>query len=399
MQHHQIILATIAILASSGFLLGHSSFSKSVSDPSSATSSSSSNIIDQNSRSLRLLSSAISQYIDPKSITPRPDGFADPLFVVPEAHLADSKYAEPTIVHSRPTDSDHQGVVVDVLSIGSETRPEYLTAQINTWASHVNVRHFWGVTERQDYDVNCDSMSKEALQSFVQTCKGPMGWDENVERFRAQHLGEASGFKTHNAGWFCAQRRPGHALGWLQAMYQNETMIPDILLIVDDDTSMDIEKMKHQMLQGKRMDGPFVGSSCYIGYYKIGFHFAFGGFGTFFNRASIQRMTQPIFCDERQGESEFTKSACANLQKNQIGELDVFQQGDSVFELFYKYSAIQHFCLHSDWAMGYMITYYSGGELHQLQPRKCRRPPCSSGSITCHNQSPKKMEEFVLAHS
>ena len=115
-----------------------------------------------------------------------------------------------------------------------------LTAQNNTWASHVNVRHFWGVTERQDYDENCDSMSEEALQSFIQTCKGPMGWDKKVERFRAKEFGVASGFglETHHAGWFCAQRRPGHALGWLQNMYQNEKMIPDILLLVDDDTSV-----------------------------------------------------------------------------------------------------------------------------------------------------------------
>ena len=127
MQQHQIFLATIAILAWSGFLLGNSYFSKSVADPSSTTSSSSSNSIDQYRRSLGLLSSDISQYIDPKSITPRPDGLMDPMFVVPEAHLTDSKYAEPTIAHSRPTDSDHQGVVVDVISIGSETRPEYVS--------------------------------------------------------------------------------------------------------------------------------------------------------------------------------------------------------------------------------------------------------------------------------
>jgi hypothetical protein len=39
-------------------------------------------------------------------------------------------------------------------------------------------------------------------------------------------------------GWFCAQRRPGRALGWLQVMYQNPNEIPEILLIVDDDTSL-----------------------------------------------------------------------------------------------------------------------------------------------------------------
>ena len=159
-----------------------------------------------------------------------------------------------------------------------------------------------------------------------------------------------------------------------------------------------MEKVKSQMLQGEKRDGPFVGASCRYDYH-IGFLFAFGGFGTFLNRAAIQHMIQPIFCDERQEGSEFLKSACANLQKNLIGELDVFRQGDSVFELFYKYSALQHFCLHSDWAMGYMITFYSGGGLHQLHPQRCKRHPCNLGSITCHNQGPKDMEEFTLAHS
>ena len=126
MQHHQIILATIAILASSGFLLGHSYCSKSVSDPSSTTSSSSSNIIDQHCRSLRQISSGISQYINPKSITTRPDVFVDPLFVVPEDYLADSKYAEPTIVHSRPqyvSNSRSKLLIPSMISSNIKSRP------------------------------------------------------------------------------------------------------------------------------------------------------------------------------------------------------------------------------------------------------------------------------------
>ena len=159
----------------------------------------------------------------------------------------------------------------------------------------------------------------------------------------------------------------------------------------------DMEKVKSQILQAKNNDRPFVGASCV--FKQGGFLFAFGGFGTFLNRAAIQHMTQPIFCDERQGENKFMKSACANLQKNEIGELDVFQQGDSVLEIFYKYSALQHFCLHSDWAIGYMITFYSGGSLNPIKPRQCRTTPCTRGSITCHNQTPKDMSDFTLAHS
>lgn len=48
-------------------------------------------------------------------------------------------------------------------------------------------------------------------------------------------------------GWFCAQRRPGHALGWLQHMYQDPANIPDMLIIVDDDTAVDIELANRQM--------------------------------------------------------------------------------------------------------------------------------------------------------
>lgn len=259
MQHHRAITA---ILTWSGFLLGRSCyFSRSLADPSSNLN-----------ESRRRLSQGIAQYSDPQSIATKSDRFEVLQFVIPEAHLADSKYVEPTTVRSCPgAGLDHEGVVIDVLSIGSKTRPEYvstfhpssliphhldllssvslanhaifvqLTAQIDTWASHSNVRHFWGVTEREDYDINCDQMSDGTLDSFIQSCKSPMGWEPRAtEQFRANKFGRASGFepKARRAGWFCAQRRPGHALGWLQTVYQNATDIPDLLFLVDDDTSV-----------------------------------------------------------------------------------------------------------------------------------------------------------------
>lgn len=117
MQHHQLILAITAILAWSGCLLGHSSyFLISRSDPSSN--------LNQNRRRLSL---GIAQYSDPQSIAPKSDGFAVPQFVIPEEDLADSKCASPTVVHSRSA-LDHKGVVIDVLSIGSKTRPEYVSS-------------------------------------------------------------------------------------------------------------------------------------------------------------------------------------------------------------------------------------------------------------------------------
>ncbi len=195
----------------------------------------------------------------------------DSLFVVPETFLAESKLKLPAIVHGRTPGFDHQGMVMDVLSVGSRTRPEYvsalhiictipltfphrslrshiivhndqMTAQINTWASHVHVRNFWGINEEQDYDPQCDqSMDKDSLQSYVQSCRGDMGWQiGKLEKFRQTHFGEASGItiESRNAGWFCAQRRPGHGLGWIMEMYRDPTNIPDVLMLVDDDTSV-----------------------------------------------------------------------------------------------------------------------------------------------------------------
>jgi hypothetical protein len=51
------------------------------------------------------------------------------LFVVPETILAESKRVLPAQVQSRPPNFDHQGLVVDVLSVGSRTRPEYVSYQ------------------------------------------------------------------------------------------------------------------------------------------------------------------------------------------------------------------------------------------------------------------------------
>jgi hypothetical protein len=189
-------------------------------------------------------------------------------FVLPEEIIARSKYKEPTVIRGCAPDLDHWGLVLDVLSISSQTQPEYMMAQVETWASDVHVRHFWGVTELNDYDTNCAEMSNNALHSFVETCLGTMGWEYNIETFRQRLFGVASGYGRyeHKAGWYCAQRRPGHALGWLKTMYQNVTMIPDYLLLVDDDTSVDIEKMVRQMQFATHR--PFVGAGCVV-YRKI----------------------------------------------------------------------------------------------------------------------------------
>ena len=163
-----------------------------------------------------------------------------------------------------------------------------------------------------------------------------------------------------------------------------------------------MEKMKQLMHKSSDNAIPFVGAPCTFRKGEISF--AFGGFGTFLNRASIERMAGPIFCDDEcQQESPYMDLVCANLQQNRVGELELFREGDSVFDIFYKYSALNKFCMHSDWALGYMISLYSGGSLnqigYQINPHQCHLDPCTLESVVCHNQGPNDMIEFTLSHN
>ena len=86
---------------------------------------------------------------------------------------------------------------------------------METWAAHYSVRNFWGVTEEQDYDVECGQQPEEALGLYLQSC--------HTERSGAQFR-LSFGHRPYDKkgwGWFCAQRRPGHSLRWLQSMYQD----------------------------------------------------------------------------------------------------------------------------------------------------------------------------------
>lgn len=148
---------------------------------------------------------------------------------------------------------------------------------------------------------------------------------------------------------------------------------------------------------------PFVGSGCTYDL-SMGFVFSFGGFGTFFNGAAIHQLTQPIYCNtdessqqQQRHHSDVMALSCAELEKNTIGELDVFQNGDSAFDIFYKYSGTRQFCLHSDWALGYMVSHFLHKHISALNPR-CRGRKCDLESITCHNHGPKEMESFLQSH-
>ena len=81
--------------------------------------------------------------------------------------------------------------------------------------------------------------------------------------------------------------------------------------------------------------------------------------------------------------------------------------------MFYKYSAVQNYCFHSDWLTGYMIEYYLldddehdqqkellGAEYHPscgnfTETGSIR--PCEEHSMACHKQTPKDMEALSIS--
>ena len=79
------------------------------------------------------LGEAISDYISEWS--------EEPLFVIPENHLAASKFAmKPTIDNNRDL-HDSDGLVIDVLSIGSQIRLDYVSFDLIVHVSFFWLRH------------------------------------------------------------------------------------------------------------------------------------------------------------------------------------------------------------------------------------------------------------------
>jgi len=368
-------------------------------------------------RAARTTRSAISlsQFVDPKSTSEVIHSNTSPIEYHPtiEQHeyLEQYKYAYPSIKHHNNVLPNEGDIIVDVVSIGSESRFDCMTSQLQTWAA--SSRNFYGFTESTDFDPSCTlGLSDESVRlDYLNTCRLP---NVGTKEYGIGH--------GDSGGWICAQRRVGKALGWLQAVYSSsrkggvkvKRSIPDILVIVDDDTSVDLNKVKQFIMRNENsssVEEPYIaaGSVFQLGKYG-GFKAAHGGFGTYLNKAAIELMTRrPVFCNKddnglipttlEREEDPFTINACTQLAQNKAQELDVYTPGDSVFNIFYKLASRPYFCMHSDWMIGYMVTNYglTRDGLVQVDPQG-KRGYCGEESVSCHYQTPALMEEFVQMH-
>ena len=189
-------------------------------------------------------------------------------FVADGSSLQTMMHVPPSI-HTRHKQISSTSPVVDVVSIGSMSRFDYLTAQAETWASHHSTRHFWGFSEGQDFDQECAfSVSPSELNEYVAGCKDILRTfekqDDRIGSFFSNFYGATEGgFRSGDAGWICAQRRLGRTFGWLHSQYaEGVTTIPDYLVLVDDDTYMDMEEVL-ELLKGKEdeLEGEAFGMS------------------------------------------------------------------------------------------------------------------------------------------
>lgn len=287
--------------------------------------------------------------------------------------------------------------------------------------------------------------------------------------FFSEYYGTTEGgnIRSDDAGWICAQRRSGRTLGWLHSQYYQggidytgsnvssvggisgisvgSVSIPDYLMVVDDDTYVDMERVLTLLEQQQREEeeeGAVGTAGCLIEMVG-GYRFPYGGFGTILNKKAIEQLSQPIYCsnDNHNGDdnddsskgnnnNEFTsnhKAICSQIERNAIGEAALFSNGMTVFQLFYLYSSVEHFCFHSDWVLGYILEYYihnnvdnddadNGEETTTAKSKNTllsveKYPscgnrtvdtnavrPCTADSAICHYQDPQDMERLSLAN-
>jgi hypothetical protein len=219
--------------------------------------------------------------------------------------------------------------------------------------------------------------------------------------------------------------------------------IPHYLLVIDDDTYIDMDALTNILYKDFHYNTPQLVAGCEIyGWIGAGMNFPYGGFGTFLSQASIQRLLHPIDCSSTTNatngvaKDSFSRYACSRLQQNTMGEKEFFTDGMSIIDLMHEYSANQPFtnvrnwtvgfCFHSDLVLAYFFNMYhlavpdskleakfqDTPDLRKkykfvpltnpLGPRRqgeCgnERELCQVNSTVCHYIQPKQMDDLFFA--
>jgi hypothetical protein len=244
--------------------------------------------------------------------------------------------------------------------------------------------------------------------------------------------------KPNPAGWMCAQRRPVHGFAKAIDFYRshNETL-PDFIIIMDDDSYYDMEKVSKYMKEQSGASLAIAGCMVRSPIYLINFTFPFGGWGLTFSKQTLENFMRRIRCRSEAQVDDFLESTCKALRANQIGERYVFRKGISLSDLMQAFVSWQPFtefknwtygfCFHSDWIWGYFTNFYPVS-IHDTNPffrdvpharlmgyngsvlyggakqrrflanrKQCNhdREHCDAKAHICHYQTPERMLDLT----
>jgi hypothetical protein len=295
--------------------------------------------------------------------------------------------ATTTTTTNKPSENQslmNASLVLDVATIGSNTRLDYMKAQQETWASSHYVRHVFTTTEDDDAMPNCTMSTfptEQSIKWHVNACRKRHKLDRRFKHmFHYVHARWVLN-KAHPAGWLCAQHRPGTALyKALQSYSNNNTTtaaaaaaLPDYLLLVDDDTYYDIPRLTPLLQASKQEATVYVGCLTIVksifrpNLYRVS---PFGGGGVILSKQTLQRLLQPMHCPTPSADDSAATAAtadsnnsrtdewCRQLDRNLLGEHDVFRNGMTMGELIYQFYNRRPNCFISDWPLAYFIHYY-----------------------------------------
>ena len=296
-----------------------------------------------------------------------------------------------------------QTLQLDVLSIGSQTRPEYQTTQQATWASHPAIRRFIRIDERDDWDQTCATTLQESdFDAIAQWCNrnlakvGPnVSWLELLWRrftFRKKFLTDKG---SDPVKWLCAQRRPMAGIVQLLRSYSStdddDDAMPDYLAVVDDDTYLNVDVLQAHLQPPSSKRQRYVGAGCQIqmttNYRTYTAVYYVGGSGVVMSRATIQQLLKPIDCSADRDPQQ--ANICDQIQnKHLIGEHLYFQNGMSLLDLMEARAKAERFTLHQNWTKGFCFHsdfYFSiWVELYPLSTQPYVEPIRRESSLIYH---------------
>ena len=128
--------------------------------------------------------------------------------------------------------------IIDIISVGSDTRPEYHKTQRATFGSHPSIRHFFAITEADDIDQDChERLTWRDVLQISGFCGGLRRDIEHKHRLLFDIKNKFANpdwlqrTAKHPVGWMCAQKRPMAGFGKaLRTYYHRQSSSDSVIL-------------------------------------------------------------------------------------------------------------------------------------------------------------------------